>query len=95
MSNSETEATGSTDSESEDGPQTPQEEKEWGWGVYNIDRRCFIPKLDLTDPEVYTREEAIEHFCEVDTETKHHLRVVRVIGDTEATEEAKKMDSDQ
>lgn len=95
MSNSEVHATNSTDSEAEDGPQIPQEEKEWGWGVYNIDRQCFIPKLDLVDPEVYSREEAIEHFCEIDVDSKRHLRVVRVIGDTEATEEAKQRNSDK
>lgn len=76
-----TEQTENTYSKSDTLP-TDQENKVYGYAIYNTDKNTLVPKLDTYDPEVFNKKEVLEHYKKV-TEDKvskdySHLRIVEV-----------------
>jgi|AntDeeMetagen192_2_1112575.scaffolds.fasta_scaffold02450_2 hypothetical protein len=59
-----------------------EKDEAYGYAVYNVRRKCFIPKLGSgrmgVDKAVFSEEEVIEHYQNIDEDTKSHLRIVEV-----------------
>lgn len=75
------------------------ENEGYGYGVYNTEKDTLISKLGIADPEVFDKEEALEHFKEVteDTVSKDfsHLRIVEVRLANELDEKASEQVKEQ